>query len=601
MARPTPVLRATDVHVSFGGRPVLRGVDLAADPGHRTGLVGENGVGKSTLLRVLAGVVEPDDGTVTRPADLGYLHQEFPYAPSTTVRAVLDDALAEVRAVERALEEAALVLAAPGEAAPGVDDAYARALERAELAEVWDADARAARTLAGLGLDVDGVAARPVGSLSGGQRTRLGLAALLVRQPGALLLDEPTNHLDDGAAEFLAAALRALPGAVVLASHDRVFLDEVCTEILDLDPVAERLRGRSAHAGGTATLYGGTYGDYLEAKRVERERWEQRFVAEQAELAELRRSVAVTARDVAKDRERGNQAKILYDFKGERVQSQVARRVRNVQQRLDTLEREQVRKPPPPLRFAPPHATTQASARTVVHDADGRRPAPSPRVGADARRVGARTPGAGDVVAWARGVVVHRVPGRAARPGERSDRLDMAASGAASIEVSRGTRLLVTGANGAGKSTLLHVLAGDLAPDAGTVGRARGVRIGMLEQDVHLHDDDRTPRELLALVQGLDPADARDARVDAHGLLAPRDLGRPLAELSVGQRRRVVLAMLVTQAPDVLLLDEPTNHVSLTLAGELMEAVDEWPGAVVVASHDRWLRRRWTGDVVHLA
>ncbi|MFE6233864.1 ABC-F family ATP-binding cassette domain-containing protein [Cellulosimicrobium sp. NPDC057862] len=577
MARSTPVLRASDVRVSFAGRPVLRGVDLVVDPGHRTGLVGENGVGKSTLLRVLAGTLAPDDGAVTRPDDLGFLHQEFPYPPSTTVRAVVDDALARVRAIERELEEAALALAGPDGAGPvaGADAAYTRALDRAELADVWDADARAARTLAGLGLDVDGVAGRAVGSLSGGQRTRLGLAALLVRQPGALLLDEPTNHLDDDAAEFLAAALRALPGAVVLASHDRVFLDEVCTEILDLDPVAEPLRGAvdgASRPGGAATLYGGTYSDYLDAKRVERARWEQRFEAEQAELAELRRSVAVTARDVSKNRERGNQAKILYDFKGERVQSQVSRRVRNAQLRLDTLDRDQVRKPPPPLRFAPPSG-------------------------------GAVTPGGGDVVAWARGVVVHRPAGTGA-PGERTDRLDMTASGVPSIEVARGTRLLVTGANGAGKSTLLHVLAGDLAPDAGTVGRARGVRVGLLEQDVHLHDDDRTPRELLALAQGWDPADragAREAAVDAHGLLAPRDLGRPLAELSVGQRRRVVLAMLVTQAPDVLLLDEPTNHVSLTLAGELMEAVDEWPGAVVVASHDRWLRQRWTGDVVHLA
>lgn len=576
MARPTPVLRASDVRVSFAGRAVLRGVDLAVDPGHRTGLVGENGVGKSTLLRVLAGALAPDDGTVSRPADLGFLHQEFPYPPTTTVRAVVDDALVRVRGIERELEEAALALAGDpgGEPAPGAEEAYARALARAELADVWDADARAARTLAGLGLDVDGVAGREVGSLSGGQRTRLGLAALLVRQPGAMLLDEPTNHLDDAAAEFLAAALRALPGAVVLASHDRVFLDEVCTEILDLDPVAEPLRGAgdAARTGGAGTLYGGTYGDYLEAKRVERERWEQRFEAEQAELAELRRGVAVTARDVAKNRERGNQAKILYDFKGERVQSQVARRVRNAQQRLDALERDQVRKPPPPLRFAPPSGGTGVA------------------------------PGGGDVVAWARGVVVHRPErgGPGAAPGERPDRLDMAASGVPSVEVARGSRLLLTGANGAGKSTLLHVLAGDLVPDAGTVGRARGVRVGLLEQDVHLHDDDRTPRELLALAQGVDPADARDAAVDAHGLLAPRDLGRRLAELSVGQRRRVVLAMLVTQAPDVLLLDEPTNHVSLTLAGELMEAVEEWPGAVVVASHDRWLRRRWQGDALHL-
>jgi len=566
----TPVLRASDVHMSYDGRAVLRGVDVAVDPGHRAGLVGENGAGKSTLLRVLAGATTPDSGTVARPPDLGFLHQEFPYPLTTTVRAVVDDALAEVRAVEAALEAAAAALADGGDAADPAA-AYDLALTRAQLADVWDADARAARTLAGLGLDVDGVADRPVGTLSGGQRTRLGLAALLVRQPGALLLDEPTNHLDDDAAEFLAAALRALPGAVVLASHDRVFLDEVCTEILDLDPSAEPLRGSGGGVAGL-TVYGGTYSDYLEAKRVERERWEQRFATEQAELAELRRSVAVTARDVSKNRDRGNQAKILYDFKGERVQSQVSRRVRNAQLRLETLDREQVRKPPAPLRFAPPSGPAGPAAAAG---------------------------GAGDLAAWARGVVVAR--DGATPPGERAARLDMAASGVASVEVSRGTRLLVTGANGAGKSTLLHVLAGDLEPSAGTAGRARGVRVGLLEQDVHLHDDARTPRELLALVQGVDPQDARDARVDAHGLVAPRDLGRPLADLSVGQRRRVVLAMLVTQAPDVLLLDEPTNHVSLALATELMEAVEDWPGAVVVASHDRWLRRRWTGDVVHLA
>ncbi|MFC8922083.1 ABC-F family ATP-binding cassette domain-containing protein [Cellulosimicrobium sp. NPDC057127] len=583
----TPVLRASDVHMSYDGRAVLRGVDLAVDPGHRAGLVGENGAGKSTLLRVLAGLTTPDSGSVERPADLGFLHQEFPYPPSTTVRTVVDDALAAVRALESDLEAAAAALvdvSAPPEAGPtrGADTsareaAYDRALARAQLADVWDADARAARTLAGLGLDVGGVADRPVGSLSGGQRTRLGLAALLVRQPGALLLDEPTNHLDDDAAEFLAAALRALPGAVVLASHDRVFLDEVCTEILDLDPAAEPLRGSTADGaapGITApgiTAYGGGYVDYLEAKRVEREHWEQRFAAEQEELRALRRAVAVTARDVSKDRERGNQAKILYDFKGERVQSQVSRRVRNAQQRLDALERDQVRRPPAPLRFAPPQGSS------------GWATGPG---------------GRGDVVLWARDVVVHR--DGPAPAGERTERLDLAASGVPSIDISRGTRLLVTGGNGAGKSTLLHVLAGDLEPDAGTVGRARGARVGLLEQDVHLHDDERTPREVLALVQGTGgPEDG--TRVDAHGLLAPRDLGRPLADLSVGQRRRLVLAMLVSQAPGVLLLDEPTNHVSLTLATELMTAVQGWPGAVVVASHDRWLRRGWTGDVVHLA
>ena len=597
MPQPSSALLAAfDLTKSYGARTVLAGVSLAVDPGHRTGLVGENGVGKSTLLRLLAGVEDPDSGTVTRPPDLGYLHQEFPYGPTTTVGQVVEDALAGVREIERELEAAGAALASLSEpdqdvARSASDDrradvdaltaAYDLALARAEQSDVWGADARASRALAGLGLDVihrD----RLVSRLSGGQRTRLGLAALLIRQPGALLLDEPTNHLDDEAAEFLASALRALPGAVLLASHDRVFLDEVCTEILDLDPSQE-----ASSAGRTGgTLYAGSYREYLRAKRVERARWEQQFAAEQDELKALRRSVATTARNVSHNRERGNQSKLLYDAKGERVQSQVSRRVRNAQQRLDTLQAEQVRKPPAPLRFAPPHLVRERTASSSPGRSGGRRGSQGASNGTDG------------LALWARDVVVQ---GGATEPGSASDgrpRLDLRAAGVPSIDLAPGAKLLVTGANGSGKSTLLHVLAGDLAPSSGTVGRARGVEVALLEQDVRLHDDARTPRDLLALVTGQDPADR--PHVDAHGLVAPRDLDRPLASLSVGPRRRVVLAMLVTQAPDVLLLDEPTNHVSLTLAEELMAAVETWPGAVVVASHDRWLRRTWKGDVVDL-
>ncbi|MFD6165468.1 ABC-F family ATP-binding cassette domain-containing protein [Oerskovia sp. NPDC060287] len=590
------LLTATDLTKSYGDRTVLAGVSLAVDPGHRTGLVGENGVGKSTLLRLLAGIEDPDSGSVTRPADLGYLHQELPYGPTTTVGQVVEDALAGVREIERALEDAGAALASSSEPGrgttrPGPDEgstevdaltaAYDLALARAEQSDVWGADARASRALAGLGLDVIH-RGRLVARLSGGQRTRLGLAALLIRQPGALLLDEPTNHLDDEAAEFLATALRALPGAVLLASHDRVFLDEVCTEILDLDPSQE-----ASSAGRTGgTLYAGSYRDYLRAKRVERARWEQQFAAEQDELKALRRSVATTARNVSHDRERGNQSKLLYDAKGERVQSQVSRRVRNAQQRLDTLLAEQVRKPPEPLRFSPPHLVRERATSSSPGRSGGRRGSQGASNGTDG------------LALWARDVVVQ---GGATEPGAATPgrpRLDLRAAGVPSIDVAPGAKLLVTGANGSGKSTLLHVLAGDIVPTSGSVGRARGVEVALLEQDVRLHDDDRTPRDLLALITGQDPADR--PLVNAHGLVAPRDLDRPLAELSVGQRRRVVLAMLVTQAPDVLLLDEPTNHISLALAEELMAAVETWPGAVVVASHDRWLRRTWKGDVVHL-
>jgi macrolide transport system ATP-binding/permease protein len=541
----SPVLRADGVSVSFGGRSVLTDISLAVDPGHRAGLVGENGVGKSTLLRVLAGSLAPDHGTVQRPPDLGVLDQEFPYPDSTPAASVIEDALAHLRQLEADLERAANALARSDD--PAAARIYDQALAAAQHAEVWDADVRASRTLAGLGLDglLDG-GSRLVGQMSGGQRTRLGLAALLLRRPRALLLDEPTNHLDDDAADFLAAELATLDGAVLLASHDRTFLEQVATEIVDLDP--------GASPQPPPTVYGGRYSDYLEQCRIDRIRWQERYEREQAELKELRHTVAVTAREIAPNRGPRDNDKFIYNFEGARVDSAVSRRIRDAAGRLETLERDQVRKPRPPLRFEPPTGS--------VPD--------------------------GGLLAWAHHVAL-------------AGRLDMDAAGTPRLEIGAGARLLVTGPNGSGKSTLLHVLAGDLRPESGSVGAARGVRIGLLEQDLDLADEGRTPRALLAAAEGREIPPGDRAAVESHGLLAPRDLDRPVGELSVGTRRRVVLAMLVTQRPDVLLLDEPTNHISLALADELVTGLQDWPGAVVVASHDRWLREHWRGDTVRLA
>ena len=530
----TPLV-AEGVTKFYGAQKVLSGLDLTVAPGRRTGVVGENGVGKSTLLRLLAGLEEPDAGRITRPDDLGFLHQEMPFPPSTPVADVIADALAQVRALETQVQAAADVLAAAGssEEHAVAEAAYERALRRAEVAQVWDADRRVEVTLAGLG--IEHVMGRTVDEMSGGERTRLHLAALLVRQPGALLLDEPTNHLDDEAAVFLAGAVRAMPGVVVLASHDRVFLDEVCTEIFDLDPTPSGISG---------VLYAGAYSDYRKAKKAERAAWERRYEAEQDEIAELRSSVATTARNVSHGRESTDHNKMAYGRRGDRVEGQVSRRVRNAQQRLDTLEGAQVRKPPRPLAF-------RASSYGLAA-AGGARVALSLR----------------DVV----------VPGR----------LELA-----SLDLTAGTKLLVTGANGSGKSTLLHVMAKDVVPARGTVTWGDGVQVGMLEQDVYLQDDVRSPRQLFELI-------GAGAQLAGFGLVGGADLDRPLRELSVGQRRRVVLGMLVAQAPEVLLLDEPTNHISLTLADELGEAIGVALGTIVVASHDRWLRRRWTGKTLVL-
>jgi macrolide transport system ATP-binding/permease protein len=512
----------------FGGRRVLDGVSLTAAPGRRIGLIGENGSGKSTLLRLLAGVDQPGGGRVERPPDLGFLRQEMPFAQSATVADVVDDALAQAREDLAELERLGALLATSEDAAA----AYAERLELAQRHEAWDADRRAGIVLTGLGLG-DVARERSLGSLSGGQRRRLEVAALVVRRPSALLLDEPTNHLDDAAAEFLAEQLRGLPGAVVLASHDRAFLDAVCTDLVDLDPAVDG-----------PVRFGGTYSEYVRQKRADRARWERRHLEEQEELAGLRESLGVTAHRVAPNRAPRDSEKMGYGVRANRVQSQISRRVRNTTRRIEDLERRGVPAPPRPLSFTP-DALTSAADELLV----------------SLRQI--------------------HVPGRL--------RLDL-------LDVRDGARLLVTGPNGAGKSTLLQVLAGRL-PAAG-VRRRPDLRVGLLAQDTEFANPRLTPRGTYGRALGAE----RVAQVplESLGLLHQRDLGKPVGALSVGQRRRLALALLVASPPHLLLLDEPTNHLSPTLCDELEDALGPGPGAIVLASHDRWLRRRWQGEEISL-
>lgn len=530
-----PALLAHDLVVTLGRRRVLDGVSLTAAPGQRIGLIGENGAGKSTLLRILAGVAEPDSGTVVRPTGLGFLHQEMPYDGGATLGDVLADALAESRAVLAALDALTQELAGTPEDAPEHGELlarYARHLEQAEEHVAWDAGRRAGIVLAGLGL---GALAhdRTLRSLSGGQRGRLALAALLVRRPTALLLDEPTNHLDDAAAAFLEERLREMPGVVLVAGHDRAFLDAVCTELIDLDPAVEG-----------PVRYGGGYTAYQDQRRAARESWQRRFEEEEKELAALREAAEVTAHRVAPDRGPRDNEKMGYGHAGGRVQHQIARRVRNAARRLGELERHRVPAPPEPLRFRTPQ-----------------QPPFEP---------------AGDAPLLSLREV--RVPGRLTL-----DRLDL----------HPGHRLLVTGPNGAGKSTLLAVLSGGLTAPTGRVRRRAGLRTGLLAQDTVFEQPGRTVAETYAL--GLGEERAELVPLVSLGLFAARDLDSRVGELSAGQRRRLALALLVANPPDLLLLDEPTNHLSPRLSDELEEALGTGPGTVVVASHDRWLRSRWRG------
>ncbi|WP_026377905.1 ABC-F family ATP-binding cassette domain-containing protein [Aestuariimicrobium kwangyangense] len=518
------------VSFTHDGRPLLTDLSLTAAPGQRVALIGENGSGKSTVLHLAAGALVPQSGTIVRPSRVGMLHQHLPFRHTDSVGDVLERALVPTRTLLADLDRAAEALAHD----PGAGARYATLLDEAEQVGAWTIEPRVEAALAGLGL-AEVSQQRTVTSLSGGQRSRLALASLLLERPIGLLLDEPTNHLDDTALDFLAGELSNWGGPVLFASHDRHFLDTVATRIVDLDPASSAVG--ELRVGVTTT---GRYSDYLAQRESERRAWDERFGAERQRINELRHEVAHGARQVfhtsaPKTEQRGSKK-----FYSDKASATIARRVNRARASLEQVEREQVRKPPSALRFT----------------GFGGRPLDGDEVLVSLQQVS----------------VNHRLA-------------------ELSLDLRGRDRVLVTGANGSGKSTLVSVVNGTLRPDQGRRLVRRGLRIGTLTQDTTPTDLDATPAELFQDV-GRSLSDL--------GLVAGRDQHRPLGELSLGTRKRVELARLVADPPHLLLLDEPTNHLALGLAEELERALDEFPGAVLIASHDRWLRQRWRGQVITL-
>ena len=414
---------------------------------------------------------------------------------------------------------------------PGADTAYARALERATRLAAWDAERRVDVALAGLAACTD--RDRPLASLSVGQRYRVRLACLLGASHDILLLDEPTNHLDAASLGFLTDRLHAHPGGVVVVTHDRGLLRDVAEEFLDLDPSPD----------GRPQRFAGGYDAWREGRAGARARWVQEHEAQVAEQARL--SAAV---DQARDRlstgwrpEKGH-GKHLRQSRAPGVVQSLHRRVAE----LDA-HRVTVPEPPPELRW--PELPTRTGMPIV-------------------RAVGVT------------------VAGRLERP------VDVILEG--------GDRLLVTGPNGAGKSTLLAVLTGELEPTSGSVTRSSGARMALVGQEVPAWPAGLTARALFErhvgrLVSSGFVGEHEVVPLGATGLLDREAVRTPVERLSLGQQRRLDLALALAGRPHLLVLDEPTNHLSAALVDDLTAAWASTPAALVVATHDRQMLRDLDG------
>jgi ATP-binding cassette subfamily F protein 3 len=521
------MLQLSNVSKRYGGVTVLEGVSFVVNPGDRLGLVGPNGCGKTTLLRVITGEERPDGGSVQfHPPDLrlGYLEQGQCYAEGDTLVDFLHVGEAALEAAAARVERLAARLAAADDAEQSrVLAAYGDALAELEALAVTQVPLhRAEAVLAGLGLG-DVPLDTPVATLSGGQKTRLGLARLLLGEPQLLLLDEPTNHLDIEAVEWLETWLRQVQGAVLLVTHDRMLLEQTVGTILDLDP--------ATHA---VTVYPGSFDDYLEAKARERDRQWAAYKDQRDHVARLQAGIRRLS-NYAGSIERGT-----IDFSVRKIAKGIARRATVQRRRLEReLERERIEKPRSGWQMKLDFEDTPESGQDVlVLD---------------------------DVAIGYGGVPLASEISDVLRAGER---------------------VALVGPNGSGKTTLLRVVAGRLAPIAGEVRLGANVRLGYYAQEQETLNLGSTPLQTIAEVASMSETDVRSFL--HYFLFAGDEVFVPVGSLSYGERARLALARLVATGCNFLLLDEPINHLDIPSRARFEQAMQAFEGTVLAVVHDRY-------------
>ena len=524
------MLQVNNLHKAYGDNVILSGATFTLNHGDRAGLVGPNGCGKTTLLRIIVGQERSDQGSVSwQPPDLriGYLEQALTYPERTTVGAAMRGELAQA---ERAVRELAERMAgASGAELERLMAAYAEALERFEAGGGYRSEAQVDAVFAGLGLaglDQE----TPVEILSGGQKTRLGLARLLLDRPQLLLLDEPTNHLDIGALEWLEGFLAEYDGAILIVSHDRTFLDHTVRTILELDPVTHEV-----------TEYPGDYTAYVAAKEREYEQLMASYREQQERIEQYYRAIT-GLEGYARGIEQGT-----IDFGPRKIAKGIARKATVQKRRLERLleSEDRIEKPKRTWQMKLDFADTPAGSQ-------------------DALALEGLIMGFGDEVLFE----------------------DV------NLTLHDGERVVLTGPNGSGKTTLLRIIMGQLEPLAGRVRRGPSAVVGYYSQEQETLDWSADAfTEIRRVAADMSDTDVRGFL--HYFLFSGDDVFVPVRALSYGERARLTLAKLVAQGCNLLILDEPINHLDIPSREQFERGLSHYGGTVLAVVHDRYFIERF--------
>ncbi len=519
------MLQAVNISKSYGSEVVLEDVSFVVNPGERAGLIGSNGSGKSTLLRIIAGVEQADRGRValSSGASAVWLPQEFEVDSAQTLGEAVRRGLVEhANAYQRLLNIEEKMARALGSELDALIEEYGRVSDEFALLGGYDVEHRAAAILQGLGLG-DIPDDTPLSTLSGGQRTRAGLAGVISRNPDVLLLDEPTNHLDIEALEWMEEYLSAYRGAAVIVSHDRAFLDGAVTGILELN---QSRPGLVAYPGG--------YSDYISIKERELEKQTSAWKDQEAERIRLERDIARTKQTALR-----TETSTTHDFyrrRAKKVARKAKVRERRLQRMLDSPARVERPKPEWTMKLDFGRAQRGGARALLLED------------------------------------VGHEYDGQWLFRD-----VDLA--------LDHGERVALLGPNGSGKSTLLKLVSGRLTPARGSVRVGENIRMGYMPQDQAGLDWSMSPVEMVRQAANMTETEAR-TMLHLY-LFEGDEALLPAGNLSYGQRTRLLFDKLVLQGANFLVLDEPMNHLDIPSRERFEEALAAFPGSVLIVTHDR--------------